>query len=117
MQKKTMIIGSSAAAGVLLLGGVAAVGATGGADADDGDDAPLTGSTLSRASEVAIDAAGGGMVTETESSGDHGGAYEVEVTLDNGKQVDVELDKAFNVVHTEADEETADSAENDGADD
>ena len=40
---------------------------------------------------------GGGKVTETEA-GDEEGAYEVEVTRADGSQVDVHLDKAFNVI-------------------
>jgi hypothetical protein len=40
---------------------------------------------------------GGGEVTETEV-GDEDSYYEVEVTLDNGKQTDVQLDENFNVV-------------------
>ena len=40
---------------------------------------------------------GGGKVTETEA-GDEEGAYEVEVTRDDGSQVDVHLDSDFNVL-------------------
>ena len=40
---------------------------------------------------------GGGRVTETEV-GDEDGYYEVEVTLDDGSQVDVALDKDFTVL-------------------
>lgn len=117
MQKKTLVIGSATAAGVLLLGGVAAVNATGtGFAGDERDDAPLSGSTLSRAGEAAVEAAGGGKVTETERSGDHGGVYEVEVTLDNGSQVDVELDRDFTVVHKETDA-ADDESDRDDADD
>ena len=35
--------------------------------------------------------------------GGHGHNYEVEVTLDDGSQVDVQLDEEFNVVGTEQD--------------
>ena len=40
---------------------------------------------------------GGGKVTETEV-GDEDSYYEVEVTLDDGTQVDVQLDEDFKVV-------------------
>ena len=43
---------------------------------------------------------GGGKVTGTEA-GDEEGAYEVEVTRADGSQVDVHLDKAFNVISSE----------------
>jgi hypothetical protein len=41
-------------------------------------------------------------VTGTEV-GDEESYYEVEVTLDDGTQVDVQLDKGFRVVGSEAD--------------
>jgi hypothetical protein len=41
-------------------------------------------------------------VTETEV-GDEESLYEVEVTLDDGTQVDVQLDEDFNVVGDESD--------------
>ena len=51
---------------------------------------------------AATDHLGGGQVTETEI-GDEESYYEVEVTLDDGRQVDVQLDENFNVVGTEDD--------------
>ncbi len=65
-------------------------------------DIPITGPDLDRASEVAINHLGGGTVTETEIE-DEESYYEVEVTLDDGSQVDVQLDENFNVVGTEND--------------
>jgi len=65
-------------------------------------DVPITGPDLARASEVAIDHLGGGSVTETEIE-DEESYYEVEVTLDDGRQVDVQLDESFRVVGTEDD--------------
>jgi hypothetical protein len=38
--------------------------------------------------------------------GDEESYYEVEVTLDNGDQVDVQLDKDFTVVGSETDSES-----------
>jgi uncharacterized membrane protein YkoI len=92
----------------LLIGGavvaVALIGATGLAASGIGDDSeePITGEALERASAAALAHTGGGRVTETEQ-GDEDSFYEVEVTLDNGSQVDVQLDKDFNVVRDEAD--------------
>ena len=74
--------------------------ATGGGD-DEGDDSgPITGEALDRASEAALAHTGEGRVTETEID-DEESYYEVEVTLDDGSQVDVQLDEAFNVVSDE----------------
>ncbi|HLR85385.1 MAG TPA: hypothetical protein VK059_10575, partial [Nocardioidaceae bacterium] len=110
MKKKTAIIGSTAAAGVLLVGGVTAVSATGqpGFTGGERDDQPLTGSTLDKARDAATDAAGGGKVTETEHSDDRGVAYEIEVTLPNGDEVDVDLDSDYNVVNKETDKADGD---------
>jgi len=84
-------------------GGAAIAGAASGGD-DDGRDQAITGSALERASAAALKETGGGKVTETEA-GDEEGAYEVEVTRADGSQVDVHLDKAFNVIDAKADEE------------
>ena len=57
-----------------------------------------------RASAAALAYTGGGRVTETEE-GDEDSYYEVEVTLPDGRQVDVQLDKDFNVVDSMPDSE------------
>ena len=64
----------------------------------------ITGSALDRASAVALKEVGEGKVTETEA-GDEEGAYEVEVTKADGSQVDVHLDKQFNVLDAAADKD------------
>jgi uncharacterized membrane protein YkoI len=93
---KLLIVGGGAIA-------VAAAG-TGAAIAAGGDDAeaPITGDALERASAAALAHTGGGRVTETEV-GDEESTYEVEVTLDDGTQVDVQLDDDFRVVGQEQD--------------
>jgi uncharacterized membrane protein YkoI len=84
---------------------VLAVVTAGIAIAAGGDDEqPLTGSTLERATAAALAHTGGGTVTETEV-GDDGAAYEVEVRLANGRQVEVSLDESFDVVGTERDDD------------
>ena len=80
----------------------------------DDDEAPITGSALEKASAAALEHTGEGRVTETEV-GDEESYYEVEVTLDDGSQVDVQLDKSFNVVGSSADHEGDDA--DDGPDD
>jgi hypothetical protein len=95
----------------LAVGGVAIAGAAGGDD-DDGGERPIAGNALDRASAAALDHTGGGRVTETET-GDEESYYEVEVTRDDGSQVDVQLDRDFQVVGSEGDD---DGSEDDGAD-
>ena len=58
---------------------------------------PITGSPLERAKAAALDATGGGQVTATEVR-DEEGYYEVEVTRSDGSQVDVHLDRNYNLI-------------------
>jgi hypothetical protein len=109
-----------AAAFAAVLGGGVGVAAAGGGPAGFGsghDDEPaLIGQTLDRASAAALDAAArygpGGTVTGTELS-DDGPYYEVEVTLADGRTVDVDLDRSFAVVGTPEVEGHDDSGEPD----
>ena len=99
MQRRTKwIVGTGLA--VAMAGGLVAAAA-----ATDGDnDQELTGATRDRAVAAALAATGGGTVLETEA-GDDGAAYGVEVRLDDGRQVEVNLDSSFKVVNQEPDED------------
>jgi uncharacterized membrane protein YkoI len=111
MNKKWTISGATVAlVAVAAVTGVLTVGAQ-----SNGDDSepPITGEALERASEAALAHTGGGRVTETEM-GDEESYYEVEVTLDDGTQIDVQLDEDFNVV---GDEEDLEDEEEEGDDD
>ena len=83
---------------------------------DDGgsDGGPLTGSTQQRAVDAALEATGGGTVTEAEFA-DDGGTYSVEVRLGNGSHVEVKLDEHFTVVGQGADD--GGGTDNDGGND
>jgi uncharacterized membrane protein YkoI len=89
---------------IVVLAVVAAAVAAGLALAGSRDDheQPITGTALVRASQAALAETGGGRVTETEA-GDEDAYYEVEVTLEDGRQVDVHLDRAFTVVSSTSD--------------
>lgn len=89
-----------AALAVVAGGGVAV--AAGGEDGAEGPDVAITGPALDKASEAALAHLGEGRVTDTEV-GDEEGFYEVEVTLDNGNEVDVHLDEDFDVLSDEVD--------------
>ena len=76
-----------------------------GDDGEPGEDArevevPITGTDLEKASAAALAHTGQGRVSGTEV-GDEESYYEIEVTLDDGRQVDVQLDESFAVVGTE----------------
>jgi uncharacterized membrane protein YkoI len=98
---KGVIIGFAAVA-VLAIGGTAIASSVGGDD--DGSDKAITGMALDKAKTAALAHTGGGKVTETEA-GDEEGAYEVEVTMPDGSQVDVHLDKSFQVLGQEGDDD------------
>jgi len=98
VKKKTIWITGAAVATVLVVGGAGLAIADPFDGAFDGD-GPLTGSALDKASAAALDAVGSGTVTDTEAgSGDDAHAYEVEVTLADGTDVDVALDDTFGVL-------------------
>ena len=102
--RRNKIIAAGAAVLALGAGGVAVAAGGGDDDAAEGPDVPLSGSTLDQASAAALQATGGGTVTGSEQ-GDEESYYEVEVTLDDGSQVDVQLDRNLNVVGQSADSE------------
>ena len=103
-------IAAAAAATVALAAGGAGFAVAGGGDDNE---APISGSALDKASAAALDHTGGGTVTETEV-GDEESYYEVEVTLPDGTQTDVQLDRGFSVVGSETDGAGEDES---GADD
>ena len=69
---------------------------------DEKEDIPITGNALEKASAIALEYIGEGQVTDTEID-DEEGYYEIEITLDNGHEVDVHLDENFKVLGKETD--------------
>lgn len=94
---KVLIVASAA---VVAAGAIATAGVATGFD-----DRPLEGSDLERATEAALASTGGGRVIETEA-GDDGASYGVEVQLDDGSVVEVELDERFQVIGSAADDDS-----------
>ena len=97
-KKRRFLLAAVAATVLLLVAGVAY------ANGEDSSGQQATGANLEKAKSVALDQTNGGKVTGTEV-GDEEGYYEVEVTKADGSQVDVHLDKNFNVLYTPADNE------------
>ena len=111
---------------VLAIGGAAIAGAAGGGqqnsgptpaqsaesaasqDAKEGPDQSISGSALDKANAAALQETGGGQVTATEVR-DEEGYYEVEVKKTDGSEIDVHLDRNFNVLDSSADSESGDS--------
>ncbi|MEJ7705533.1 MAG: hypothetical protein WKF47_18760 [Geodermatophilaceae bacterium] len=100
---KIGVVGAAVAAAAAAGTGMAVAG---GAADDDATEMAITGSALDEASAAALAFTGGGRVTGTEV-GDEESYYEVEVTLDGGGAVDVQLDENFKVVSSKDDVETS----------
>jgi hypothetical protein len=114
MKVDRKIMAAGAAVAVLAVGGAGLAYGLGG-DSEE----QLTGPSADRAGDAALEAVGGGTVTEVERD-DGGGAYEVEVQRPDGSQLEVHLDGDLNAVGTEADDDSGeddDAGENEGADD
>ena len=111
MQIRTKWLIGGVLAGALVLGGVGA-GAADQAGTDE--DRPLAGEQYDRATRAALEHTKGGKVTETEL-GDDGAAYGVEVLLDDGRQVEVNLDDQYRVTGSEADDDTDEADDADDA--
>jgi hypothetical protein len=108
-RRKLWIIGGVVLALAIVAGGAGAVVATGAGD----DDRPIEGAAYDESVAAALEHTGGGEVIETEI-GDDGAAYGVEVRLDDGRVVEVNLDENFEVIGQENDD---DGSEGEGADD
>ena len=69
----------------------------------DADDRSLSAAERKSAAKAALDAVGGGTLTDLDASDDRGVAYEVEVRTANGTEWDVTLDSAFKVLDKRVD--------------
>ena len=99
-RSKLLIVGATSVA--IAAGGTSFALAGGGGDDGAGDsEAPIPASALDQASAAALNEVDG-TVTETEV-GDEESYYEVEVTRADGSEVDVQLDRGFDVVGQESD--------------
>ena len=101
MQRRTMIV-AGATVGLVFVGGGATATALG--DDDEGGDAmdvAVTGTALDRASEAALAHTGEGEVVDSEVDRDADGYYELEVRLDDGTVVEINLSEDFAVLREE----------------
>ena len=90
--------------GLAVAAGGTGLALAGGSNEDAAEnEAPITGSALDEAETAALAHTGEGSVSGTEV-GDEESYYEVEVTLDDGDETDVQLDRGFNVVSSEVED-------------
>lgn len=109
MERKHRLIG----AGIVIAISALVVGAGIAVAGPNDDDAQLTGAERERAIEVALDHTPG-SVTETEV-GDDGAAYGVEIRRADGSEVEISLNRSFDVIATEIDDDSGEG--DDAADD
>lgn len=112
INRKSVVI--AAVAGALAAGGVGVATAIGGGESDQ----QVTGPDADKARSAALDAVGGGTVTEIErQDGDGAGAFEVEVRREDGSQVEVYVDGNYQAVGSAADDASGSGREAEGAGD
>jgi hypothetical protein len=98
------VIAAAGAAAAIAIGAATVSVATGG------DDQPLEGDDLARATQAALASTDGGTVVESEH-GDDGTGFEVVVRLDDGRLIEVTLDDVFRVVDATPDDEEGGSTD------
>ena len=104
MYVKKVLLAVALAMVVLPGAGVAYASGSG----EDPSEQQTTGPGIEKAKSIALDYTNAGRVTGTEI-GDEEGYYELEVIRKDGSQVDVHLDRDYNVLSTPADHEVPDT--------
>jgi hypothetical protein len=109
MNKRTKRFAIAGTVLAITAGGVGGAVASGG-----GEDAKeqVSGPAADRAREAAL-AAHPGTANAVERDGENGATWEVEITGNDGKTVDVRLDQNYKVVVIEGDSEQADGEQAD----
>jgi uncharacterized membrane protein YkoI len=103
---KNVLLALALAMVVLAGAGVAYASGSG----EDSSEPQATGAGIEKAKSIALDYTNGGQVTGTEVD-DEEGYYEVEIIREDGSQVDVHLDRNYNVLSTPADHEGSESTD------
>lgn len=107
LRRKRVVLPALATVAVLAVGGTVWAASADGVNGDERE----------RVAAAATKAAGGGEAVEVERADDPGEAYEVEVRLADGGEVDVTLDADLGVVTTDRDDtDDTDDARDDVAD-
>jgi len=110
---RRIILAIAVVIAALAAGGAGIAQAVGG-----GSEQPVTGPAAEQAKAAALEAAGGGTVTEIEGQDDDGaGVYEVEVRRADGTQVEIHLDAQFQEVGRAADDDTGSESEDESGED
>jgi uncharacterized membrane protein YkoI len=102
MKRNRKLLIAAASALALAAGGVGIAQAVGG-DSEE----QASGPEADRAKRAAVEALGGGRVVGVERDDESGGAWEVELVRDDGRQVEVHLDANLEQVAVEGDDDGA----------
>jgi hypothetical protein len=102
-------LGLMAVLALVVLMAISVLAGSGGAlatvvEAAGDDDRPISGEASDKCIAAALVEYPGGTVTETEADND-GAPYEVEVRLEDGSQVEVNLNRDCQVIGQEADDD------------
>lgn len=103
MNRRTRIVLGTTSAAVIVGAATGGVAAAADSGVDGGPDVALAGTDLERASEAALAETGGGEVVDSEVESEENG-YEIEVDLDDGRRMEVQLDEDFAVVSSSENE-------------
>jgi uncharacterized membrane protein YkoI len=104
----TKMLAAVAALAAFALGGAALAGATGNKSGDDAsgrdgrdrpNETPLTGDTADKVRAAELAEVSGGTILRVET--DEGGVYEAHVRKSDGTEVEVKVDKSFDVTAVE----------------
>jgi hypothetical protein len=100
MPRRTLIVGGLTL-GLVFVGGGSATAALFAGEDDGAPEVPISGTALERAGEAALAHIGEGEVVDGEVDADDEGYYEVEIRLDDGTDVEVNLGEDFAVLGEE----------------
>ncbi|MCV2490792.1 hypothetical protein OF117_15650 [Geodermatophilus sp. YIM 151500] len=102
-----LLIITAATTGFASIGTGIAIASALAPDAGESAEAQIQSPAYERAVEAALAHVGAGVISDSEVSTEEG-AYEVEVLLDDGTEVEVQLDESFAVVAEEQETPDAD---------
>lgn len=78
--------------------------------AHDDDGRPVSQGDYDRAADAALEAVGGGRVHDVDHDAENGATWEVEVTTNDGRAVDVLLDANFKVIEVSDESDSNESS-------
>jgi uncharacterized membrane protein YkoI len=91
------VMASAGAGGAAIAGAAGDSGSSSSRSAQRTDEKPLTGDTAAKVKAAALARVEGGTVLRVETDADHGSPYEAHVRKPDGTEVEVLVNKSFDV--------------------